>query len=158
MVRRETFANTIATAVVAVGITWVAFHNRALVPVFEAPPGGVFGIVPGTFNFSLLVTLILTRVVRARVRNGRIARGDVPGLAGFTRLMPRNVLVRALLVACVMSLIFLPLTYGSIWIALNAGLLPQAWSVLGMEVLFGVHFTLLSVVVTSLVVAAALRD
>lgn len=158
MVRKETVANTIVTGAVAVLVTWLIFRNRELVPIFEAPPRGAFGIVPGTFNFTLLVTLILTLVVRVRVRKGRIGRGEVSRLAWFTHLMPRNVLMRAVFMACVMSLVFLPLTYGSIWLAVKGGLVPPAWSMMGMELLFGAHFMLLSVVVTSLVVAGALRD
>ncbi len=157
-VRRETIANTIATAVIAVLLSWLIFRGRDAIGAFEAPPGGIFGILPGTFNFTLLVTVVLTLVVRGRVRRGDIARlaaneGSMRGAS-----LPANLLLRAVALALVATLLLVPLSAGAVYALIVGGLLPERWSLVGMSGFFALHFVVLSLLVTPVVVWRALRD
>jgi hypothetical protein len=158
VVRRETIANTVATAVIAALLTVLIFRGRDLIPAFEAPPGGIFGILPGTFNFTLLVTLVLSQVIRARVRRGGAPRA--PRVAGLLRgaWLPSNLLLRALLLAAVATVLLVPLSAGLVRGLVGLGVLPEAWSLAGMGGYFVLHFVVLSLLVTPPVVWRALQD
>lgn len=158
VVRRETVANTVATAVIAALLSLVIFRGRDSIPPLEAPPGGIFGILPGTFNFTLLVTIVLTLIVRARVRRGQLARpGSGEGSMRGARL-PANVVARGLVMALLATLVLVPLSGGLVYGLVGAGLLPARWSLAGMGGYFVAHFVVLSLVVTPVVVWRALRD
>lgn len=154
--RRETISNVIASAVIAGLIAWLAFRRATGIEPFAAPPGGVFGIIPGTFNFSLLVTVVLTLILRRRFRGGP---AFVTGSGeGSRRQLPANVVVRALVLAAGATLLFVPATMLLIWLGTRAGLLPVTWSVSGMITFFVVYFVLLTWALTPVIVKGALND
>ena len=158
LVRRETISNTIATAAIAVILTWLLFRGQASIRALSAPPGGIFGILPGTFNFTLLVTLALTFITRKRVSRQQVRRLAAHEGKTLGAKLPGNALARALLLAVCFTAICVPVAYGLIQVATSVQWLPQAWSLAGMAVFFVVYFVLLSLAVTPLVVWRALRD
>lgn len=155
MVRTETVANTIATVVIAAVIAWLMFGGQPSITALAAPPGGIFGIAPGTFNFTLLVTLVLTSVIRGRVRRGRVGRLPVSGLAAR---LPRHLLLRAVALATVTTVAFVPLTFGLVRAGIGAGVFPAAWSFAAIVAFFCAYFALVSLVVTPPIVRRALAD
>ena len=158
LIRKETIANTLATAVIAALLTWLIFHGREAIPVFDAPPYGLFGILPGTFNFTLLVTLALTLITRARVRRGQVSRIEGAQAPSLIAALPGNVLLRALTLALSAVLFLAALTFALVWLVIHAGLLPPRWSFAGIMALFVLHFVVLSLLVTPVVVWRALQD
>ena len=134
------------------------FRGESEIPPFTTPPSGIFGILPGTFNFTCLVTLVLTLVVRRRVKTGVVGRSaDGEGLRVGSAL-PANVALRALVLALAATLSAVPLTAGALWCGVQAGLIPPVWSKLGMLVFFVVYFVVLALAITPIVVRRALRD
>jgi hypothetical protein len=157
MVRNETVANTAITILLAAAIVWALFHGRAAIPALAPPPGGIFGLLPGTFNFTLLVTIVLTLVVRGRVRKGRVGRW-APGRAVPLRWLPANVVLRGLALAALATLAFVPATYLLVRAGIGTGVLPAEWSFGAMLLLFCAYFGLLALWVTPVVVRRALAD
>ena len=158
VVRRETVANTIATVVIAALLSALIFRGRVAIRPFETPPGGIFGILPGTFNFTLLVTIVLTLVVRGRVRRNRLERLQAGHGSMRGALLPANVLLRGLALALLATLVLVPVSGGLVYGLVAVGVLPPSWSLAGMAVYFTVHFVVLSLLVTPVVVWRALRD
>jgi hypothetical protein len=155
MVRTETAINTVATVVIAGAISWLLFRGQDSIPALAAPPGGIFGIVPGTFNFTLLVTLVLTLVIRGRLRAGRVRR--LPP-AGIVARLPRHAFARALVLAAATTLAFVPLTFALVRAGIGAGLLTNSWSFAGMLAFFCAYFAVVALAVTPLIVRRALAD
>ena len=155
VIRTETAINTVVTAVIAALITWLLFRGRGPVPLFGLPGGALFGIVPGTFNFSLLVTLVLTLVIRGRVR--RRACASAGERTGVHALLPANVLLRALLLAGAMTLLLVPSGYALAWLITHGAPAP-AWRLPALTLFYVVYFAVLALILTPLVVARALRD
>ena len=158
LIRKETVVNTLATVVIAALLTWLIFRGRESILVFDAPPFGLFGILPGTFNFTLLVTLALTLITRARVRRGEVASLDCAQAPPLIANLPANVVLRALTLALSAVLFLASFTVGVVWLAIRAGLLPPQWTFAGIAALFLVHFVVLSLLVTPVVVWRALQD
>ena len=156
LVRKETIGNVVASAVIAALLSWLILHRQADIDLHAPPPGGIFGIVPGTFNFTLLVTFALTLITRRRVRTGQHARrtARVPR----ADWLPGNVLVRSLLLAVCATITLVPLTYALVWGAVSAGLAPPHWSFGAVLAFYVAYFVVLTVIVTPLVVWRALRD
>lgn len=158
MVRKETIGNTIATAVIAAILTWAIFRGQSAIPVWVKAPGGIFGILPGTFNFTLLVTIALTLITRRRVTKGLYGRVAPQDGNQRGRSLPSNVLLRGVVLGFVATLIFVPIAAGAVWLATRAGLLPAVWSFEGMLAFFVMYFVALSWIVTPVVIWSALRD
>lgn len=158
MVRRETAVNTVATAVIAALLTWAIFDDRTAIVALAEPPDGIFGIVPGTFNFTLLVTLALSLVTRRRVAKGLCALpAEGEGLR-VGAMLPRNVMLRAVALALVVSAALIPPIYLLIAGGTRLGWIATQWSFTGMLAFFVAYFTALSLIVTPIVVWRALRD
>ncbi|HRX89743.1 MAG TPA: hypothetical protein P5528_09880 [Steroidobacteraceae bacterium] len=158
MVRRETVANTLATIVIAAVLTWLIFRGQASIEPLAAAPDGIFGILPGTFNFTLLVTIVLSLVIRARVRRGAVGRLAPGEGSRVGAALPGNVLLRGIVLALIVTLLFVPLTYGLCYALSAAGVLPDRWTFAGMLAFFVAYFTLLAWLVTPVIVWRALRD
>jgi hypothetical protein len=156
-VRTETLANTAITVVLAAAIAWLMFRGQSQIEALAPPPGGIFGIVPGTFNFTLLVTIVLTLVIRGRVRRGRAQRWPAGRPLPATWL-PRNVVLRGLAFAAAMTLTLVPATFLLVRGGIAAGVLPAAWPFGAMLALFCAYFGLLAYLVTPPVVRRALAD
>lgn len=158
LVRRETINNTVATAVIAALITWLLFRGQKAIDPLSSPPGGIFGILPGTFNFSLLVTIALTLITRGRVSRQALRPLAAHEGVGLGSWLPHNALARGVLVAACLTALLVPTTYIAVRLVTNLEWLPQTWSLTGMAVFFVCYFVLLSLLVTPLVVWRALHD
>ena len=158
LVRKETAINTVITAVIAAVLSWVIFRNQADVRALTTPPGGIFGILPGTFNCSLLVTIGLTFVIRGRVRRGAAARVAPADGSQLGASLPANVVLRGLVLALLATLTFVPVATLAVWTSVRTGLVLSSWTFAGMTLFFVVYFVILSLVITPIVVWRALRD
>ena len=158
LVRNETAINAVVTAVIAAVLSWVIFRNQADVRALATPPGGIFGILPGTFNFSLLVTIGLTLVIRRRVRGGSAARLAPADGSKVGSSLPANVVLRGLVLALLATLTFVPVAGMAVWTAVRKGLVPSSWTLADMLLFYVVYFVVLSLVITPIIVWRALRD
>ena len=158
LVQKETAINTVVTAVIAAVLSWVIFRNQIDVRALATPPGGIFGILPGTFNFSLLVTVGLTLVIRGRVRAGAAARVAPADGSQVGSGLPANVAFRGLVLALLATLTFVPLAGLAVWTAVRTGLVPSSWTLAGILLFYVVYFVFLSLVITPIIVWRALRD
>lgn len=156
-VRIETAVNTVATIVIAAAVSWLLFGGEAAVVALARPPGGIFGILPGTFNFTLLVTLVLTVVLRRRRARGRVGRASLDG-AAVAGALPRHLLLRAVALALTATVLFVPATAALVWLAIARGVVAPAWSPGGMLAFYCSYFALLALAVTPSVVRRALAD
>ncbi len=158
MVSKETSINTAVTAVIAAALSCVIFRGHSSIVALSPPVGGILGILPGTFNFTLLVTLALTLITRRRVRSGScppLARGVRRGIGGA---LPANLIGRAIVLAAVATLVFVTLGAGGVWLATRLSALPIEWSFLSMLGFYVVYFVFLSLVVTPIILWRALAD
>ena len=155
-VLRETLINTLLTAVIAAALSWLLFQGREHIPALGPVPDGIFGIIPGTFNFTLLVTIGLTLSIRARRRRGTAPR--LASIRGAVAALPSNVVARALALAVLLSVLLTPSGYGLVEVMIRSDLAASTWSFLGITCFFVVYFCLLSLIVTPLVAWRALAD
>ncbi|MCL4791039.1 MAG: hypothetical protein KJ040_03205 [Gammaproteobacteria bacterium] len=152
MVRKEVLLAVLGNAVVAVIIVWALYGGEDLIPVLGTD-GGAFGVVPGTFLFTLGMTVGLTRTIRSRVRKGVIAALPLSEAPGIARRLPQNLLVRGLLMALSAEICLVPAT-----IALLSWLAPDTWS-FGAVLAFNVaYFAGLCLLVLPAVLWRALCD
>ena len=158
MVRKETVLNVVVTVVIATLLSWAVFRGETRIAAFAPVPGGIFGILPGTFNFALLVTTALTLITRRRVRAGLYRRLDPGEGMRLGAALPRSVLLRALVLAAIATVIYVPVGSGLAFAAIRVGLIPGIWSFAGMLAFFVLYFVALAVVLTPVVLWRALRD
>ena len=71
---QETVLNTVISGILAALITWLIFRGQEDIPLLGGPESGAFGIVPGTFMFSAVVTLALSLIMRGRINKGSVTR------------------------------------------------------------------------------------
>lgn len=152
VVRRELITGAIANAVIALIIGWLLFGGQVQVPVLGTD-GGAFGILPGTFLFTLALTIGLTLSVRSRVRKGMVPRRLTDRDSSVEASLPGNVVLRGLMLALIAELALVPVTF-----ALLAWLAPHDWSLAAVLTFNVGYFVLLSSLVVPVVVWCALRD
>jgi hypothetical protein len=128
-------------------IAWLIFRSADPIPMWGLK-GIVFDLVPTTFLLTLVTTIILTLVVRKRVRDGKAERA-APGRFA----LPKNIFVRGAVLGLVMMALFVPLT-----VLLLENLWGQGWSLNGVIIFKVIYCTLLGFAVTPLIALAALRD
>ncbi len=158
MIRKETLINTVATAVIAAALSWAIFRGNSSIVALSPPVGGILGILPGTFNFTLLVTIALTLITRRRVRSGLcppLARDAMKGIRGA---LPSNVIARAIVLAAMATLAFVTVCEGGVWLAIRLNAVPIEWSFPGMLGFYVVYFVVLSLVVTPIILSRSLAD
>lgn len=89
----ELAMSALCNGAINVGMAHLAFGGRSAVPLFGAD-GVAFDLVLTTFLTGLMMTLLLTPVLRRRVQRGSapsLPRASVPGLLAS---LPRNTLLR----------------------------------------------------------------
>lgn len=151
MIRREAVVGAIVNSLVAVIVVWALYRGRAPVPVLGTD-GGAFGIIPGTFMLTLLMTIGLTMAVRGRVKAGAVSRIE-RWQAGVGARLPANVVLRAVTLAGSAWVCCVPVT-----LALLATAGPAAWSFAAVMAFNVVYFALLSLLVVPVMVRRALAD
>lgn len=143
---RETAASALINAVISLLVAWLVF-GRAGSPVTDAQAFGA-DFLPQAFILSVMSSLVPTALTRRRLHQGVVAPA-----ARLPLPLPRNQLLRALLIGLVAMVVA-----GGV----AALLTPAVWTgplsmpaVYAVKVVFGV---LLSIPVTLLAVRAALAD
>ena len=107
IVRQETIVSVVINALVPAGIIWF---------LDAAPPGSLFGnhpllaaILPAAGLATFMMTMILTTLIRLRVRKGVLPRLDWPTVErGMMRLIPANLVLRAGVLAVLAILLLVP--------------------------------------------------
>lgn len=143
----EAAISVIPNALFSALFVWLLFRDAKAIPLWGTK-GVAFDLVPTTFMLTLVTTIGLTLVIRARRRKGALHVADL----GFPPL-PRNVGARAVVLALSLSVLIVPVTV----LALHL-LWASNWSyaeMLAFKVAYGV---MVGLVATPLVVLAALRD
>lgn len=142
----EAAISIVPNALVSALFVWLLFRDTPAIPLWGMQ-GVAFDLVPTTFMLTLMTTIALTLIVRARRRRGLAAAA--PG----SLALPGNVLLRAVTLALLLCLVFVPLT---------VLLLRMGWSgdwsydrMMGFKIAYGIAVGL---VATPLAVLAALRD
>ena len=142
----EAAISIVPNALVSALFVWLMFGGRATVPLWGMQ-GLAFDLVPTTFMLTLMTTIALTLIVRARRRKGL---AQVP--PGQPRV-PCNVVARGIVFGLTLCGLFLPVSIVLLWLGWDGD-----WSygrVMGFKIAYGVAVGL---VATPLVVLAALRD
>ena len=151
-VRQERVVGTAINALLPAAIIWI---------LDVPPPQRLIGphdilaaIVPASGMATLVMTLILTLIIRARV-----AKGSLPGLVwprnerGMMRFIPQSLLLRAVVLGLLAMVLLVPTGF---FLVAIAGILPfSKIGALVFNVLFG---ALVGIVMTRFVVLPALAD
>jgi len=138
--------SAVLNAAICALFVWLMFGNLDAVPLWGLS-GLAVDLIPTTFMITLMTGVALTLASRSAVRSGKLA-----GLQWRAR-MPRNALLRGLLLAAIAVSLLVPFS-----IALLSSVWTLDWSfrtVMLFKVVYGV---VLGSLVTPLVVLAALGD
>jgi len=121
-VRNETVVSVAINSLVPAAIIW--FVEAHPPETLVGPEGIIASMVPAAGMATLLMTLILTLIVRARVRKGALPALDWPAEErGLMRLVPRNLPLRAIALAVLAVILLVPT--GLIVVSL-LGVLPMS--------------------------------
>jgi hypothetical protein len=144
---RETLVSILINAVLSALFVWLVFGGRPQVELWDVGRLAL-DFIPQTFVITLMATLVPSAITRKRLRDGKLTRSGER-----VRQLPRNLFLRGLLFAVVVT----PIAVGLSILALSAtwnG--PMAFvPVLVLKVLYG---GVLALLVTSFTVRAALAD
>lgn len=147
-IRNETLVGCVFNGVLSVVFAFIVFQGVASIPLW-GPQGMAVDLIPTVFMITLVGNLIVTVLTRKR-----LAAGQVPALAPASKLgLPRNALLRMLLLAVLFTAVLVPLSILALW-ALRIDALPF-WPFVGFKVVYGAAVGALS---AGIVVRAALRD
>jgi hypothetical protein len=142
----EAAISILPNALFSAFFVWLLFRGTQRIGLWGTD-GVAFDLVPTTFMLTLITTVLVTWLVRRRV-----AAGATKPAPGVTRL-PRNRLVRGIVLGLMMVVLLVPVTVAA---------LTQVWAgdwsfaqMLWFKIFYGVA---LGLIVTPLVVLAALRD
>lgn len=143
----ETMIGMVINALFSAGFAFLVFGGRAEIALW-GPTGLALDFVPQTFAIAMMSVLVPTALTRRRIRAGTLA----PDGTAPSRL-PRNLLVRALLMALVATVVL-----GGVATVLLAAIRvgPLAFAaVLPLKIIYG---ALVALAVTPPALRAALRD
>ena len=141
----EAAISIVPNAVVSAFFVWLLFRGVDAIPLWGMK-GVAFDLLPTTFMLTLMTAFALTLIVRARRRKGLAAA------TGAARL-PRHLVLRAVSLALLMCLLFVPASVGLLSLGWDGD-----WSYNRMMVFKIVYGVAVGLVATPLVVLAALRD
>ncbi len=106
----ETALSVVFNTIISGVFAWGLFHGVEVVPLWGTQ-GIVVDLVPTVFMITLALTIALTLITRGRIRKGKLplpawSRSDL-GPLGW---LPRNLALRAPLLAAVMTAVLVPLS------------------------------------------------
>ena len=146
----QTIGGGVINLLLNAAIGYFAYRGLPRIP-FSGTPSISGDLMVTAFVLPLLVCLIVTPLVRADVRNGKVAPAGAGGL--LARLLPRVLPLRATALGLVAAAIIAPVT---IWLLQALGTRDMS---LGHFVLLKAVFgALLAVLVTPVVARRALMD
>jgi hypothetical protein len=151
-VNKEIITNLVINSVIAAVITWLAFAGKDAVPLLGGPESGAFGIIPGTFLFSAIITLVMGRMVRSRIERGELDTVRASTLPGLLRRLPENLLLRALAIGVLAWFLLAPATLLFLHLA-GPTTVAMSW----LLAFFVSYFGLLTILVVPLAVVSAAR-
>lgn len=147
-VRTETFFSIVLNMAVSALFVWIVFRGQSEIGLWGMN-GLAFDLVPTTFMITLMTTIALTLITRKRVRNNKVAAITSPSLRG----VPRFFLLRALLFAIVATAVLVPAMTGLLHL-MQVTPVSYSWAMV-FKLIYG---GLLAVLITPLILIAALRD
>ena len=143
----ETAISTVINAAISAGFAFLVFGGRADIRLW-GPGGLAVDFAPQSFMIAMMSVLVPTALTRRRIRTGLLRPGG-----GSPSRLPRNLFVRALLVALAATAIL-----GGIAVVI----LAAAWSgpigfaaALPLKIVYGAA---VAAIVTPLALKAALLD
>ncbi len=142
----EAAISIVPNALVSALFVWLLFRGVEAIPLWGMQ-GVAFDLLPTTFMLTLMTTIALTLIVRARRRKG------LPAAEPGALRLPRNVLLRGFALALLLCLMFVPISV----LLLNLGWNGD-WSYDRMMIFKIAYGIAVGLVATPLVVLAALRD
>ncbi|WP_155524591.1 hypothetical protein [Oleisolibacter albus] len=111
---RETYVMGAVTGILCVFFAWLFFSGQADVPVWGGE-GIMMDQVPGTILPVLAICLITPAAIRVRRRKGEIPDLNWEDVTGIVRLVPRNLLVRTVVLCAVWFIVFVGGSYLALW-------------------------------------------
>lgn len=131
-------------------IGWAAFRSLDRIP-FSGSPSIAGDLAATAFLLPLLVCLIVTPLVRADTRKGKVAPAERQGL--LSRSLPRSLVLRGMVLGLLAAVTMAPLTIG----ALQAlGVREMGfWQFVSFKAVFGAA---LATIITPVVALRALMD
>ena len=142
----EAVISILPNALVSALFVWLLFRGVHRIGLWGIDGVG-FDLVPTTFMLTLMTTIGLTIVVRRRLRAGKAKPA-----AGTSRL-PKNPVLRGVVLGLLMLLLFVPATV----LALSLSWAGE-WSFIQMLIFKIIYGVAVGLIATPLVVLAALRD
>lgn len=142
----EAAISVVPNALVSALFVWLLFRGQNAIPLWGMQ-GVAFDLVPTTFMLTLMTTIALTLIVRARRRKGLAAAEPGP------LRLPHNVVLRGIVLALLLCLMFVPISILLLNLAWDGD-----WSYDRMMVFKIIYGIAVGLVATPLVVLAALRD
>lgn len=141
---RETVTSILFNSAFSALFVFIVFGGRAVVPVSEV----AFDALPQSFMVVLMSTLVPTLLTRRRLSSGAVAPLPSSGIP-----LPRNLLLRALLLAVAAASIG-----GGMTLLVLPAIAPATWefgAVLAYKIAYGAA---LALILTPLIVRRALSD
>lgn len=142
----EAAISIVPNALVSALFVWLIFRGADAIPLWGMQ-GVAFDLLPTTFMLTLMTTIAMTLIVRARRRKG------LPAAAPGALYLPDNIVLRGLTLALLLCFAFVPATVMVLHLVWSGD-----WSydrMMGFKIAYGIAVGL---VATPLVVLAALRD
>lgn len=105
----ELFMSAICNAAINVGMVYLVFGGRASIPIL-GPDGVALDLVPTAFLTGLLMTLMLTPILRRRVHRGSapsIHRDEMPSYFAW---LPKNFILRGALIGLIGLAVAVPIS------------------------------------------------
>jgi hypothetical protein len=143
----ETLISVIVNSLLSLFFAWVVFGKRENVDLW-GPGGFAIDFLPQSFMVALMSTLVPGLLTRRRLRAGKVAP-----LKGLGLPMPRNLLLRALLMALLAVIVFGGLGVLLSSVMWSGPVTPKA--VLALKVLYG---AVISVPITLVALRAELAQ
>ena len=149
-IRIETTINAVINAAISALFVWVAFRGMAAIPLW-GNPGMALDLVPTCVAITLVSAVILTVLTRVRLARGRVRGLDTP--RGPAAWLPRNLALRALTAALVVTAVAVPATIAVLMLVDADG--ASYSHVMAFKVLYGFA---LSVAISPALLLRALAD
>lgn len=146
----ETLINVAASALIAAVITWLTFRGKTDVDWVGGPESGAFGIVPGTFMFTAVVTIVLSIIMSKRVERGAVSSLPPANLPTPLRWLPANVALRGVALGALAWLALVPLT-----MVLLRAVGPESTSFGALMIFYVAYFALLALIIVPIIVLRA---
>lgn len=148
---RQAIIGAAVNLVLNAAIGWAAYRSLGRIP-FSGSPSISGDLVATAFLLPLIVCLIVTPLVRAEVRNGRITPVErSQGL--LSRLLPRGIIVRGIVLGLLAAVTLAPVT---IWALQDIGMREMSlWRFVSFKAAFAGG---LAALITPVIALRALMD